>query len=116
MAKALFVRTFIRMASAIGLISLSLFFVGLIPFLSAGPSAGASFAVRAPATSVNREFKSDRLPLPSDTNSAFSKSEPQRSQSSKPVQGLKEIPDGCDPSFSPITTPQLANVFGRCTT
>jgi hypothetical protein len=119
MAKALFVRMFVRMASAIGLVALSLFFVGLIPFLpilSAGPSAGAGFTVRAPATSVNHEFKSDRLPLPSDANSAFSKNVPQHSQSSKPIQGLKEIPDGCDPSFSPITTPQLAHVFGRCTT
>jgi hypothetical protein len=43
-------------------------------------------------------------------NSAFSKSEPPRSQ------GSKEIPDGCDPSFSPITAPQLAHVYGRCTT
>jgi hypothetical protein len=116
MAKALFVRMFIRMASAVGLVSLSLFFVGLIPFLSAGPSAGAGFAVRAPATSVNREFKGDRLPLPSDINSAFSKNEPQHSRGSKPIQGSKEIPDGCDRSFSPITAPQLAHVFGRCTT
>ncbi len=87
-----------------------------LPILSAGPSAGAGFTVRAPATSVNHEFKSDRLPLPSDANSAFSKNVPQRPQGSKPIQGLKEIPDGCDPSFSPITTPQLAHVFGRCTT
>jgi hypothetical protein len=109
MAKALF----LRMASAVGLISLSLLFVGFLPFLpllSVGPSAGAGFAAKAPAASVNREFKSDRLPLPSDMNSAFSKSEPPRSQ------GSKEIPDGCDPSFSPITTPQLAQVYGRCTT
>jgi hypothetical protein len=114
MAKALFVRMFIQMTSAVGLISLSLFFVGLIPFLSVGPSVGAGFPLRMPATSVDREFKGDRLPLPSDMNSAFSKSEPQRLQGSKAVP--KEIPDGCDRSFSPITAPQLAHVFGRCTT
>ncbi len=113
MARALFVRIFIRMASAIGLFSLSLLFVGLIAFVNPGPSAGAGVAAKPPANSVNREFKSDRLPLPSDGNSAFSKNEAQPSQSS---QGSKEIPDGCDRSFSPITAPQLAYVYGRCTT
>jgi hypothetical protein len=110
MARALFVRIFIRVASAIGLFSLSLLFVGLIAFVNPGPSAGAGVAAKPPATSVNREFKSDRLLLPSDINSAFSKNE------ARPSQGSKEIPDGCDRSFSPITAPQLAYVYGRCTT
>jgi hypothetical protein len=100
----------VRMASAVGLIALSLFLVGLIPFLSAGPSVGASFPAKAPATSVNREFKGDRLPLPSGGNSAFSKNDAQR------LQDAKQIPDGCDPAFSLITTPRLSNVYGRCTT
>jgi hypothetical protein len=101
---------FIRMASAIGLFSLSLLFVGLLPFVNPGPSAGAGVAVKPPAAAVNREFKSDRLPLPSDVNSAFSKNEAQTSR------GSQVIPDGCDRSFSPITAPQLAYVYGRCTT
>jgi hypothetical protein len=113
MAKALFVRVLVRMAGAVGLISLSLFLVGLIPFLSAGPSIGAGFVAKAPGASVNREFKGDRLPLPSDINSAVSTNEPQRSPS---LQESKDIPDGCDRSFSPITAPQLAHVYGRCTT
>jgi hypothetical protein len=106
MARALFV----RMASAAGLLALSFLLVGLIPFLSAGPSIGAGYAARTPAISVNDEFKGDRLPMPSDTNSALTKNEPQRRQNSK------EVPDGCDRSFSPITAPQLAYVYGRCTT
>jgi hypothetical protein len=111
MAKTLSVHALlVRMASAVGLIALSLFFVGLIPFLSAGPSVGAGFPVSAPATAVNREFKGDRLPLPSDTNSAISKNDAQRQQDSR------RILDGCDPSFSPITTPRSSNVYGRCTT
>ena len=111
MAKTLLVRAvLVRMASALGLIALSLFFVGLIPFLSAGPSVGAGFPAKVPATSVNREFKGDRLPLPSDANSAFSKNDAPRRQ------GARQIPDGCDPAFSLITTPQLSNVYGRCTT
>jgi hypothetical protein len=105
MAKTLFV----RMASAVGLISLSLLFLGLVPLLNVGPSAGANL-VHRPAASVNREFKGDRLLSPLEGNSAFSKSDPRRSQESK------EIPDGCDRSFSPITAPQLAYVYGRCTT
>jgi hypothetical protein len=101
---------FVRMASAAGLLALSFLLVGLIPFLSAGPSSGAGYVTRTPAISVNHEFKGDRLPMPSDINSALTKNEPQRRRSSKGV------PDGCDRSFSPITAPQLAYVYGRCTT
>ena len=104
MARALFV----RLASAVGLLSLSFFLVGLIPFLSAGPSSGAGYVTHTPAVSVDHSFKGDRLP--SNVNSALTKSEPQRRQMSK------DVPDGCDRSFSPITNPQLAHVFGRCTT
>jgi hypothetical protein len=106
MARALF----IRIAGAAGLIALSVFFVGLIPFLSVGPSVGAGFNARFPATLVNHAFKGDRLPLPSDVNSALTRNESQHRR------GAKTIPEGCDPSFSPISTPQLAHVFGRCTT
>ena len=106
MARALF----IRLASAVGLLSLSFVLVGLIPFLSAGPSIGAGYVTHAPAASVNHEFKGDRLPLPSEANSALSKNEPQRARTSK------DVPDGCDRAFSPITNPQLAYVYGRCTT
>jgi hypothetical protein len=106
MARALFV----RMASAAGLLALSFVLVGLIPLLSAGPSIGASYVARTPAGTVNHEFKGDRLPLPSELNSALTKSEPQSRRDSK------EVPDGCDRSFSPITAPQLAYVYGRCTT
>jgi hypothetical protein len=99
---------FVRMASAAGLLALSFTLVGLIPLLSAGPSIGAGYVARTPAGTVNREFKGDRLP--GEINSALTKNEPQRRQDSK------EVPDGCDRSFSPITAPQLAYVYGRCTT
>jgi hypothetical protein len=105
MARALFV----RLAGAAGLLALSFLLVGVIPFLGAGPSVGAGFFTRTPAAAVNRAFKGDRLPMPSEINSALTKSEPQRSQISK------HVPDGCDRSFSPISAPQLANVYGRCT-
>ena len=36
--------------------------------------------------------------------------------SSKPQDGAKKskLPVGCEPSFSPVTTPSMANVSGRC--
>lgn len=106
MARALFV----RLASAVGLLALSFFLVSLIPFLSAGPSSGTGYVAYPPATSVNHAFKGDRLPLLSTNNSTFTKSEPQQPQTSR------DVPDGCDRAFSPITNPQLAYVYGRCTT
>jgi hypothetical protein len=120
MANAFVIRSFVirslllRTASVAGIIALSLFFVGLIPFLSAGPSVGAGFPARLPATTVNHEFKGDRLPLFSDGNSVVSKNASKNAASR--LQDAKPIPDGCDPAFSPITTPRLANVYGRCTT
>jgi hypothetical protein len=104
---------FVRLASAAALLSLSFFLVGLIPFLSVGPSVGANYVAKTSASRVNRTFKSDRLPLPSETNSALTNGEPQRPQKS---ENAKNVPEGCDRSFSPITAPQLANVYGRCTT
>lgn len=110
MARALSV----RLASAAGLLALSFILVGLLPFFSLSPSVGASFVARTPVTSVNRELKGDRLPPPSAINSALSKSESKSEPS--PQRDSKQIPDGCDRSFSPITAPQLAYVYGRCTT
>ncbi len=57
MVKVVFVRT----AGALGVMSLALFIVGIVPFLSADPTAGAGL-FKAPYT-VNHEFKGDRLPL-----------------------------------------------------
>ena len=104
-------RTFVRIVGALGTTSLALFIVGLIPFLAADPSAGAGLAVRTPAFTVDRTYKGDRLPLPSEINSAVSRNETRPQQSQAP----KEIPVGCDASFSPVSSPSLAYIFGRCT-
>lgn len=95
---------FVRLAGGIGLVSLALFFVGLIPFLSADPTAGAGLVGRTPSFSVNREFKGDRLPvnMAADRDAKRSEAHPQ------------EIPVGCDASFSPISAPRLAYIYGRC--
>ena len=92
---------FVRFAGALGVTALALFFVGLIPFLSAEPSAGAWLAS---TFSVNREYKGDRLPLPSDIRS--------QRRSQMPA----EVPVGCDPAFSPVSSPRMAYFYGRCMT
>lgn len=114
MAKLLPTRDIVlaRFASAFGVTALAFVMVGLVPFLGAEPSEGASFA-KTPAVSVDRTLKGDRLPLPSEINSALSRNDPSPQQQS---QQPGEIPDGCDASFSPITAPLLAHIYGRCTT
>lgn len=101
---------FIRLAGALGITALALFFVGLIPFL-ADPTVGAGIAAKTPSFSVNREFKGDRLPVsgaPTVARRGLSTQE----QSSKP----QRIPVGCEGSFSPISSPRLAHILGRCMT
>jgi hypothetical protein len=99
-----------RIAGALGITALALFFVGLIPFI-ADPTVGAGIAAKAPSFSVNRQFKGDRLPVstaPSVTPRGLSTQE----QSSKPAK----IPVGCEGAFSPISSPRLAHILGRCMT
>lgn len=102
-------KLFVRIAGALGITALALFFVGLIPFF-ADPTVGAGIAAKAPSFSVNRQFKGDRLPLsaPTVARRGFSTQE----QSSKP----QKIPVGCEGSFSPISSPRLAHIVGRCMT
>ncbi len=103
-------KLFIRIAAALGITALAVFFLGVIPFI-ADPTVGAGIAAKAPSFSVNRQFKGDRLPLsgaPSDTRRGLSTPE----QSSKP----QKIPVGCEGSFSPISSPRLAHIVGRCMT
>ena len=100
----------VRIVGAAGATALGMVFLGLVPFLGAEPSAGAGYA-DAPAYSVNRAFKGDRLPVVSKSNPALSHGLANSLQQS---QQRKEIPFGCDASFSPITAPRLAYVYGRC--
>jgi len=103
-------KLFVRIAGALGITALALFFVGLIPFF-ADPTVGAGIAAKAPSFSVNRQFKGDLLPLSSAPNVARRGLSTQE-QSSKP----QKIPVGCEGSLSPISSPRLAHVVGRCMT
>ena len=123
-------KLFIRIAGALGITALALFFVSVIPFF-ADPIVGAGFAAKSPSFSVNREFKGDRLPASSIAPVA-SRSRPQNGPNTRDLgardlgardlggqdQAQKpcRIPIGCEGSFSPISSPRLAHILGRCMT
>jgi hypothetical protein len=99
----------IRIAGAFGVTTLAVFFLSFLPLLD-DLTAGAGVAgKRTPSFSVNRELKGDRLP--------FSNVSPAAVRSGSSVEQSRDaIPVGCEGSFSPISAPQFANVFGRCMT
>jgi len=102
---------FVRLTGALGAATLGAFFVGLFPFIGTGPTA-AGYTVTPPAFTVNREFKGDRLPLPANFNFSQNGQPTMKARAVTP----EEIPVGCDASFSPISAPHFAYVYGRCAT
>jgi hypothetical protein len=113
-------RIFVRTASAIGIAWFAVLIVGLTPFLTAGPSAGAGLAGKTPQVAVNRSLKGDRLPIaisgvsrPQLSGSPAGHDEVQsRPRSEQPPR----IPVGCEAAFSSIASPLLAHVYRRCMT
>lgn len=106
----------VRIAGAAGVTALGVVILGLVPFLGAEPTVGAGYADR-PAYSVNRAFKGDRLPVVTAADPAISNRVVKfQQQSQRQSQPPKKIPFGCDASFSPVTAPRLAYVYGRCLT
>jgi hypothetical protein len=123
-------KLFIRISGALGITALALFFVSVIPFF-ADPIVGAGFAAKSPSFSINREFKGDRLPASSMAPVA-SRTRPQNGPNMRDLgvrdlgardlggqdqaQKPRRIPIGCEGSFSPISSPRLAHILGRCMT
>jgi len=103
-------KLFARIAGALGVAALAVCLLGLIPFLSAAPS-GAGYAPSIPSFSVNRALKSDRLPMHEALNASAWQTE---FESLARVSVPHDIPVGCDPAFSPVVSPRLALVYGRC--
>lgn len=108
-------RLFSRIAGTLAVTLLALCFVSLLPLLSAARTA--SYDPSGAGFTVNREFKSDRLPFHTALGSSVLKSDfdslnrPRvQSQTDMP----HEIPFACDASFSPVATPRLAYIYGRC--
>jgi hypothetical protein len=96
-----------RIVGAGALISLAFFFGSLDPFLRAAPITSVAVSERTPPVSVNRYRKGDRLPL-------FRSSDNLRGLGGS--QARERVPVGCDPAFSPVASPSLATVYGRCAT
>lgn len=105
----------IRMASAIGLLSLAFLAVSLDPFFAAGPTSGASFFGMAPAGAVDRSFKGDRLPV-SESAAPYTPDWSAEFGALTSMRLRAQMPVGCDPAFSPISSPLLARVYRRCVT
>jgi hypothetical protein len=106
----------LRMASAVGLFALALFFLGIAPFLSVDVAlTGVGLTGTAPAVSVDRSLKGDRLPLSHPAISEMPDWQAEFDIQPR-TQPRAQIPLGCDPVFSPIQAPAAANVYGRCLT
>jgi hypothetical protein len=92
----------------------------LLCVLPIAESVGASPPART-AGQVNRAIKTDRLILPQSV-ATKKPSSPVRTLQEGPTpvsdRGGKpkppELKDGCEPLFSPVTTPALAHLSGRC--
>jgi hypothetical protein len=69
----------------------------------------------APVVEVNRGAKGDRLVEPRTIAVKKAPLDTARETLREPAPGEKrQIMDGCDPMFSPVTVPSLAHVAGRC--
>jgi hypothetical protein len=101
---------YIRAAAALALCSLGFLLVSLDPFLSAAP-VGQGVSGPAPSLTVNHFRKGNRLPVrPSGANW------PSNPRGPAGLQTQQKVPLGCDPAFSPVTSPALSGVYGRCMT
>jgi hypothetical protein len=100
-----------RLAGAVGVCSLVLFTAALLVFPSL-PTTGASLSTPQYRVSVDRTHKGDRLPLAKPVNGPEELAAPPLA----PARTLPQskIPTGCDPAFSPISSPQLGHVYRRC--
>jgi hypothetical protein len=66
-----------------------------------------------PVYEMNRTLKGDRLVVVPRTTVRTTPS-PAPPDPVRPVPVRRELPAGCEPSFSPITVPAMAHVAGRC--
>jgi hypothetical protein len=112
---------YLRIAGASALVSLAFLFGSLDPFLRAAPVTGAAVSDRIPPpVSVNRHHKGDRLPVVKSADN----SGPAGAghviwwdlRALNGSQAHRQAPVGCDPAFSPVASPSLAVVYGRCMT
>jgi hypothetical protein len=96
---------YVRIVGAIVLCSLAFLLVSFDPFLRAAPIGSGDDQT---PVSVNQFRKGDRLPLyhPDAGQQDFHRP--------NGLQTQRHVPFACDPAFSPVATPSLSKVFGRC--
>jgi hypothetical protein len=92
-------------------VALASFVAGFVAFPSLPNSAPLWLTGREPV-SVDRTLKGDRLPLIAPISKSHELGLPVAPGQSQP---RAKIPVGCEAAFSPISAPQLANIFRRCT-
>jgi hypothetical protein len=81
--------------------------------VSAAIWAGQAPTVLSTRSTVVRARKGDRLPGAEVAKSTGTgQSREQARETPKPQRA--SVPVGCDPSFSPVASPTLAHVTGRC--
>jgi hypothetical protein len=118
MARLVVLRLYPRLAGAFGILALAFLLIGLDPLLGAAPSSGSGAVERTPAMSVNHFRKGDRLPLlhPGSLNVPSNQGVWQGQRLPNGLQTQEQTPLGCDPAFSPVSSPARAVVYGRCMT
>ena len=111
MARLVVLRLYPRIMGACAILALAVFLVSLDPLLGAVPSPGPGATERTPPVSVNRLRKGDRLPLV-HPGASDSRTKPMPGG----LQTQEKAPLGCDPAFSPVSSPAKVVVYGRCMT
>jgi hypothetical protein len=105
---------YFRTASGAAVVALAFVLVGLDALLGGEPNASTGLRSATPPVSVNRSLKGDRLPA---SNPVVLNAPDWRNEFRAKVDGQLRVPTpvGCDPAFSPISSPRQANVYRRCT-
>lgn len=101
-------RISLRVMGAVALCSAAFVVADTAPYLYAAPAV-PGLSNPEPAMTVNRFRKGNRLPL--FQRRAVRQEAPVRPAGS---QTPGKVPLGCDSSFSPVTSPELATLYGRC--
>jgi hypothetical protein len=111
---------YLRVVGAVALVSLAFLFGNLDPFLRAAPVTAAAISDRTPPVLANRASKGDRLTFFKNLdNSGLARVSHVIWWDLRGLNGprpRRRVPVGCDPAFSPVASPSLAAVYGRCMT
>jgi hypothetical protein len=88
-----------------------------LPVPAAVPASAFAISFNLPHQAMTVVAKNPRLPA-AVTSIRYPR-DPAPAQAWKPaeqpVAQKPRLPEGCEPSFSPVTVPSLAHVAGRCT-